>query len=150
MRELLPPAHRIQPADSHIRFERQEIEQSITDRFEEIVARHPKRIAVKWQDCEVDYDGLNEAANKLAHTILEERGAAQEPVGLLLKQEHGAITTILGVLKSGKFYVPLDPSQPPDRLFSMLRDCQISTLITEAKYLRLAKDLTQGMCNVLC
>ncbi|MHC4593236.1 MAG: AMP-binding protein, partial [Planctomycetota bacterium] len=63
------------------------LEQSVPERFERVVARHAERLAIKDGDQTLTYSALNQAANRLAHAILAERGEGEEPVVLVL--EHG-------------------------------------------------------------
>ncbi len=63
-------------------------------------------------------------ANRIAHTILARRGEGAEPVVLLFDPNAPLLATILGVLKAGKTYVPLDPSLPPARMSALLEDIQ--------------------------
>jgi amino acid adenylation domain-containing protein len=98
-----------------VRFARAEIEQSIPDRFQAQVARHPERLAVKHAGTAWTYTTLNQTANRVAHALLELRGEGEEPVALALEQGVWLVAAILGVLKAGKIYVPLDPDDPPQR-----------------------------------
>src|SRR5262245_50219275 len=68
------------PTGTFEQFPKEEIEQSIPQRFEKIVQRYPNRIAVKMGDHEGTYDELNKAANRIAHAIIKERGDGSEPV----------------------------------------------------------------------
>ena len=65
--------------------------------------------------------------------------------------DHGVpfIAAILGVLKAGKFYVPLDPSYPLARLRYMVEDSQSALLLTSNKDLTLASQLVQPGCQLL-
>ena len=56
-----------------------------------------------------------------------------EPVGLIVEDECLAVAAILGALKAGKFYVPLDRSLPFARLSSLVDDCGIRVFVTESK-----------------
>ena len=98
-----------------IEFDRREIEQSISDRFEKQVERSPDSLAIKTRNHRFTYRELNEVANRVAHTLLAKRGRTEEPVVLLLEQGAPLIAAILGVLKSGKAYVPIDPAYPETR-----------------------------------
>jgi len=138
------------PITSFTPYERQEIEQSVTDRFETTVQRYPERLAVNSRSSKLSYAALNRAANSVAHAILEQRGRMEEPIGLLLEQEHQAIIAILGVLKAGRYYVPLDPSYPRDRLRSILWDCRLRLVITDHEHLHLAKRLVEGLGDGQC
>ena len=108
------------PTDTFIPFPRNAIEQSIPERFEKMVCRYPNRLAVKARHEALTYAELTQKANRIAHTILDQREAGEEPVALLLEQGAPLIAAILGVLKAGKIYVSLDPSFPQARLTGML------------------------------
>ena len=101
--------HHVRPNNPFIEFKKDDVEQSIPARFEQMVEKYPDRLAVKDNNHELTYKALNQAANRIAQVILDALGEGEEPVALLL--EHGApiISAILGVLKAGKIYVPLDP-----------------------------------------
>ena len=75
--------------NSFVEFKKEEIEQSITDRFEQQFFKYPERLAVKAQDYKLNYDSLNKAANQMTHAILAHCGTSEEPIALLL--EHGAL-----------------------------------------------------------
>ena len=55
---------------------------------------------------------LNEAANRVAHAILAQRGTTEEPIALLLEHDAPMLSAMVGALKAGKIYVPLDRSHP--------------------------------------
>jgi amino acid adenylation domain-containing protein len=77
----------------------------------------------------------------VARSILAARGEAAEPVALLLEQGAPLIAAILGVLKAGKIYVPLDPSYPRGSLSYMLEHSEAGMLVTDEKNLPLAAEL---------
>ena len=126
---------RIEPTHpaSYRRFLKSELDQSVPARFETIVASYPDRLAVKTESATWTYDELNRLANHLAHAILQKRGAIPESVGLLVEDESYSVAAILGVLKSGKTYVPLDASFPPARLSAVLSEAEIQFLIAEKR-----------------
>ncbi|HEV8517316.1 MAG TPA: amino acid adenylation domain-containing protein, partial [Burkholderiales bacterium] len=137
------------PTNSYLRFEPEEIEQSIAMRFEQQARLWPTRVAVKTAGQELTYAELNRAANQLAHLLLQERGSGMEPVGLLL--EHGApmVTALLAVLKAGKFYVPLDPTYPLERLAYILDDAQAGIMLASDALIGVANDLAGPKVRVL-
>ena len=137
------------PNGSHIEFKTEEIEQSIPDRFEQQVAKYPKRIAVKTGNHVFTYDELNKTANRLARAILDQREKEDEPIALLLEHGADAIAGILGVLKAGKIYVPLDPSYPRARIAGMLEDCGATLIVTSRKRLAMVHELTQGVRQLM-
>jgi amino acid adenylation domain-containing protein len=129
----------LHPTGTFSAFAPEAIEQSIPDRFEHMVARHPERPAVKTGNLALTYAGLNQMANRVARAILARCGEGAEPVALLLAQGAPNIAAILGVLKAGKFYVPLDPMYPPARLSYMLEDSQAHLIVTDAQHLPVAE-----------
>src|SRR5439155_10045255 len=94
----------VAPTNRFIAFRKEEIEQSVPERFEQQVARYPDRLAVRDRRHEFTYAELNVAANRIAHAVLARCGEGEEPIALLF--EHGApvIAALLGVLKAGKIY----------------------------------------------
>jgi len=124
-------------------FKREDLERSVPDRFESQVRRGPGLLAVKSGSQAFTYGALNQAANRLAHTILEQRGQASEPVAILLGHDAWQTAAMLGILKAGKAYVPLDPTFPRRRLAFMLEDSQAPIIITDSHNLALAEELAQ-------
>jgi len=112
------------PTGTFVEFKREEIEQSIADRFEKIVQKYPADIAVKVKNQTLTYDELNKAANRMARAILAAGGQGNEPIALLIEQGASLIAAIIGILKAGKIYMPLDRYYPYARLTFMLEDSQ--------------------------
>ena len=125
-------------------FTKEEVEQSVPERFEQIVKRHADWIAIKEREQAVTYAELNERADRIADAILDRCGEGNEPVAILM--EHGAsvLVTIIAVLKAGKIYVPLDPSYPVERIRYMLRDAQAKLIVTHRATLALARQMSGG------
>ncbi len=77
---------------------------------------------------------LNEQANRLAH-FLREQGIGQgRIVGVLLDRSVEMVVCLLGILKSGGVYLPLDPKFPKDRLAFMLSDAEVPILLTQSTH----------------
>jgi amino acid adenylation domain-containing protein len=108
-----------------------EVEQSVPDRFERQVDRFPDRVAVVDRGGSWTYARLNAAANAIAQAVLARRGPTEEPVGLLLDESAMLIAAILGVLKAGKIYVPLDARFPPARLTLIIENARPGALVTD-------------------
>jgi len=148
---VLPPEqHAIRAKCFHssgtfVEFPRDEVEQSISERFERIAWKYPDRIAVKTRNQQLTYLELNNAANCLAQAILARWGTGQEPVALLFPKGASLIVAILGVLKSGKMFMLLDPTLPHARLRYMLADSQASLIVTNDEYCALATAMAQKM-----
>lgn len=99
--------------------------------FEEQVARTPDKIAVVFEDQQLTYAELNSRANQLAH-YLQRLGVKPEVlVGICQERSHLMLVAMLGVLKAGGAYLPLDATLPKDALNFRLQDAQVSILITQ-------------------
>jgi len=84
--------------------------------FEEQAARFPERIAAIFEGAELTYGELNQKANKVAH-YLQQRGVGPETVvGLCVERSLEMLVGLLGILKAGGVYLPLDPHYPRERL----------------------------------
>lgn len=126
---------RVPPPDSFVPFAREEIEQSISRRFESHVDQNARRLAVKSGDQEINYEGLNELANRIAHALLDRRGDSPEPVATFLNPSLMGTAAALGILKAGKIWVPLDPSYPPARVAYMLEHSHAESVLTDSRQL---------------
>src|SRR5262249_5998350 len=78
------------------------------------------------------YAELNRRANQLAHHLRALGAQPERLVGLSVKRSPFMPIGMLGILKSGAAYVPMDPAYPPDRLAFMLRDASADLFVTEA------------------
>src|SRR5215213_2141848 len=106
-------------------------ESSIQELFEAEVARTPEAVAVIFGDQQLTYRELNERANQLAHHL---RGLGVGPdslVGICVERSLELIVGLLGIVKAGGAYAPLDPSYPPERLTFMLEDSAAPVLLTQ-------------------
>ena len=119
------------PAGGFSEFTAADVEQSITARFEKMTRLFPDRLAVKQAGRIFTYEQLNRAANRIAHRILSLRGPRAEPIGIYLNDQSAMVIALLGILKAGKFYVPLDPSYPPSRNISVAKDCGAAVIVTD-------------------
>jgi amino acid adenylation domain-containing protein len=139
----------IHPTGIFFEFKKEEIEQSIPERFEQQVCKYPHRPAIETAGQQLSYTALNEAANRVAWAIMATRKARDKPIAILLGQGPQIIATMLGVLKAGHFYVPLDPAYPLARLTYMLEDSQAVLLMTNNQHLPLARELAPFGNHVL-
>src|SRR5215210_6225001 len=149
--DLRPPeqVRRVHPTNAFIRFENEETEQSIPQRFEQQVSRYPERLAVKTRDHQLSYAALNKDANRVARALLAQRGEGAESIALLLEHDAPMIAAILGVLKAGKVYVPLDPSFPYARNAHTLEDSQSGLIITNNENRSLVEKLSENRHSLI-
>ncbi|HEX2641572.1 MAG TPA: amino acid adenylation domain-containing protein, partial [Thermoanaerobaculia bacterium] len=97
---------------------------------EDHAARRPEAPAVALDGLALTYAELNSRANQLAHFLAARGIVPGDRVGLCLERSPEAVAGILGVLKAGAAYVPLDPSYPPDRLEGMAADARLALRLT--------------------
>ena len=131
-------------ASPFVPFNHDEIEQSIGARFEAQVARYPDRVAIATSAGQCTYDELNCAANRVAHALLADPAPPDAPVAFLLEDETVTAAAMLGALKAGRLYVPIDPALPRARIAYTLEDSRAAILLTDADHRALAEDLPGG------
>ncbi len=110
-------------------------ERCIHELFEEQVRRGPEATAVVFEGQEVSYGELNRRANQLAHYLRKKGVAPEARVGICVERGVEMVVGLLGVLKAGGGYVPLDPAYPAERLKYVLQDSEPVVLLTQ-KHLR--------------
>jgi amino acid adenylation domain-containing protein len=103
---------------------------TVIELFEQQVAKTPDKIAVTFEDQQLTYQQLNCRANQLAH-YLQAMGIQPEVlVGLCIGRSHEMLIGLLGILKAGAAYLPLDPNVPAARNAFLLEEAQIQVLVT--------------------
>ena len=97
------------------------------------VERTPDAIAVICGEESLSYYELNRRANRVAIALQKLGVCADLPVGLCVERSVDGLVGLLGILKAGGGYVPLDPSFPDHRLRQMLDDAQVSIVVTQRR-----------------
>ncbi|MGC1181572.1 amino acid adenylation domain-containing protein [Legionella sp.] len=100
--------------------------------FESYTNQHPEHIAVLNGEQSLTYAELNGKANQLAHYLKETGVKPDMPIALSLSRSFDFIIAIIAILKAGGAYLPLDSSQPTERLLFLLNDSKAPLLITES------------------
>ncbi|MFD3354288.1 amino acid adenylation domain-containing protein [Streptomyces fradiae] len=98
--------------------------------FEARRAAHPDLPAMIWGDRTLTYEELGRDSDRLALT-LRSAGVTGRPVGVFFERGFAIAVAVLGVLKAGCAYVPLDPAYPDERLAAMVRDSGAEILLTD-------------------
>lgn len=145
----MPAKLRVNQPDDFIQFERTEIEQGIHQRFEKQVLQRPDKIALEWQSGSYTYAELNRRANVLAHFFIRGLPMGLERIGILLPNNSETIVSMLGCMKAGKAYVPLDVNFPPERLAQMTSDCQPQAILCDSANCQLAMKIAPMNCRVI-
>ena len=140
----------VKPPKAFLPFERAAIEQSIASRFEEQVAKHPAKVAIRSGQHEWTYTQLNAEADRVAEAVANHQADDCEGlVALLLDHDAPMVAAILGVQKAGSGYVPLDPHFPAGRLCSILENAGVRLLVTTDRHLSIAKAIAGSRVQVL-
>jgi amino acid adenylation domain-containing protein len=102
--------------------------------FEQQVAVAPASVAVLSGAQELSYGELNERANQLAHYLRDLGVGAESLVGVCLGRSAEMVVALLGIMKAGGAYLPLDPEYPAERISFMLADAGAQVLLTERQW----------------
>jgi len=137
--ELVPRSQSFQefPADH--------VEQSIAQRFELQARLHPRNVAIATRDADWTYDALNQAADRVRDALVTQHDLDDARVALLFDASASMIAALVGTLKAGKVYVPLDPAHPKDRLEFLIADAQASVILTDGAHVDLAARLAGAL-----
>lgn len=101
--------------------------------FERRAQQSPQAIALRCESDELSYAELNARANRIAHALLAKGVKAGDFVGLCLERSNELIAALLGILKSGAAYVPLDPHFPAERLGFILQDSEATIVVSSSQ-----------------
>lgn len=106
---------------------------SLVDWFEATSRQHADRVAAVCGVSQITYAELNRTANRVARRLLHMQLPRQGIVALYLDRSITMLSAMLGVLKAGGTYLPLDPTYPVERVTQTLQDARPAVLITEKK-----------------
>lgn len=107
------------------------VEKPIHEIFAEKAKAYPDKIAIKFKEKEYTYKELNTASDKLAVYISSRAKTEEKLIGIYMERGADLIIGIIGILKSGYGYLPMDPVYPNDRIEFMLEDANVNIVITE-------------------
>src|SRR5271165_973585 len=109
-------------------------QQGLCELFEAQVARSPEATAFIFNGEELTYSELNTQANRLAHYLQSVGVGPEVLVGICMERSLEFVVALLGIIKAGGAYLPLDPSYPQRRLTFMAKDAHISVLLTHSRF----------------
>lgn len=108
------------------------IDNTINELFEEQVKRSPDNTAVVFNGESLSYSQLNKKANQIASVLRGKYNVNRgDLVGIMVESSLEMITGILGIIKAGAAYVPIDPQYPNERIKYMLEDSKATTLLVD-------------------
>jgi amino acid adenylation domain-containing protein/non-ribosomal peptide synthase protein (TIGR01720 family) len=105
--------------------------QCIHELFTMQVRRTPDAVAAVSEEQQLTYQELDKRANQLAQYLRSLGIGLEATVGICVERSLPMVVGLLGILKAGAAYVPLDPTYPPDRLAFMLEDARVPVLLTQ-------------------
>ncbi|MGB3182939.1 MAG: amino acid adenylation domain-containing protein [Cyclobacteriaceae bacterium] len=108
-------------------------ESSLVSLFESIVAEFPNKNAITSRGLSITYSELNSRANSIAHFLIENGIEPKECVGILANRSIEAVISILGIIKAGGAYLPLDSDYPENRTEHMLREGSVKIVLCNDK-----------------
>lgn len=117
------------------------------ERVEAHARRAPSAVAAAFEGRRLTYAELDRRSNQIAHLLRASGAGPDVPIGVCLERSLEMIVALLGVLKSGAAYVPLDPSYPEERLAFLLEDTRVPVILTEGRF---AARLRSGSARVVC
>ncbi|MDP1512981.1 amino acid adenylation domain-containing protein, partial [Paenibacillus ottowii] len=103
--------------------------------FEEQAEKNPDHVAVVFEGKKLTYSELNKKSNGLAHVLRAKGVKPDSIVGILAERSLEMIVAILGVLKAGGAYLPIDPDYPEERISHMLEDSRAVILLTQSHFI---------------
>jgi amino acid adenylation domain-containing protein len=140
---------RIRSRFSSTDFTDREIEKAIPARFEKQALNHANRFAVRTGGLEVTYDELNRRANRIARAVIGKCKQKVDRVALLFTHDAAALITMIGILKSGKVYVPIDLSNPFARINFILENAEVDLIATDSQTVEQVLSLADKSIQVL-
>jgi len=120
---------------------------TISQLFEEQVALTPERAAVIYEDQSLSFAELNQQANRLANYLLSLGVQTEDCAAICLERSAEMLVAILGILKAGAAYAPLDATYPAQRLHYILEETRARLVITQKS---LASGVSQGNWRTVC
>ncbi|MFI6473593.1 amino acid adenylation domain-containing protein [Streptomyces sp. NPDC050516] len=105
---------------------------SLIERFEDQVRLRPGQLAVRSDDERLDYASLDRRANRLAHALIARGVRTDQLIGLHTGRSAELVVGVLGILKAGAAYLPLDPGLPAGRLAHLVADAAPALVLSDA------------------
>ncbi|HEV2961674.1 MAG TPA: amino acid adenylation domain-containing protein, partial [Candidatus Angelobacter sp.] len=105
----------------------------IHELFADQAIRNPGKVAVRFEDSWLTYEQLDERSNRLALHLQRLGVRPDSLVGICVHRSLDMVVGLIGILKSGAAYVPIDPDYPAERVRYMVQDSQIKLMVTESR-----------------
>ncbi|WP_317171605.1 non-ribosomal peptide synthetase [Spirosoma profusum] len=109
-------------------------DKALTTLLSETASRFPNKVALRFQAESLTYKALDEQTNLIAHALRSHGVQSGDRVGLAIERSMAMITFMLGILKAGATYVPVDPQHPAERLSFIMNDAGCCLLLTSQAF----------------
>ncbi len=117
--------------------EKEKLDYLLHKNFENQVDITPNAVALEFENQKFTYQSLNQRSNQIAHHLISKGIQAGSYVGIFLKRGPDLIAGILGILKTGAAYLPLDILNPTERLKVIIEDVNADFIVTDTENLDL-------------
>ena len=104
---------------------------SVLALFETRARKHPERTAVRFRDIRLSFDQLDRHANRIAQGLIKNGIKPGNPVAIMMRRSERLVAGLLGIMKAGANYVPLDPTHPTERLKQILTDAGVTLILVD-------------------
>ncbi|MBV9209693.1 MAG: amino acid adenylation domain-containing protein, partial [Acidobacteria bacterium] len=115
--------------------------------FERQAAKTPEAVALVCEDERLTYEELNRKSNRVAHYLRALGVGAETRVGILMERSVEMVLAVLGIMKAGGAYLPLDPAYPQERLSFVMTDADVSILLTQERFIA---SLSDNRARTIC
>ncbi len=123
--------------------------ESVVDLFVQQAKANPKKVALRYKGQVVSYQALDVHSNKVCHYLQQEHDLQPgDLVGVMLDREPNLLSVMLGVLKAGGVYLPIDPAYPTERKQTIIEDAQLKLLITRSNFSQQIDDSNIGLIDL--
>ena len=109
-------------------------DEAVHQLFEARVCKSPDEIALVAEHLEWTYAQLSEWSNRMANYLRNAGAGVDQRIGICMDRSPNMIAAIIGVLKCGASYVPIDPANPPSRLEQIIEDGELSLILTSSEH----------------
>jgi amino acid adenylation domain-containing protein len=119
--------------------------QGVQELFSQAAARFPEHVAIEWAGERVSYRELEERSNSVANFLIASGVSKGKIVAVLAERPTEIIASIIGTLKAGGVFVPLDPHTPAPRLATLVEHAAPDLFLSESKFFGLLEGLPAGL-----
>ena len=121
---------------------------TLIDTFANTSARFPDKIALRFENQTLSYAQLDDLSNKVATSLFNAGVQLEDRVGLCMQRNNNLVVGLLGIVKAGAAYLPIDPDYPDSRINYILDDAGATQIVTDAANVTRLAPFERG-CNVI-